>query len=501
VFYCVRCGLASDLPGIHYDEEGVCSQCRSYERIKERAQQYFKPMDELRTVLQEAKNCREGDYDCLALVSGGKDSTYMLGQLAGMGIKVLAFTLDNGYISMQAKENIQKVAAHLGVDHIFQTTPTMNAIFADSLRQYSNVCNGCFKTLYTLAVQIARQKGIPYIITGLSRGQFFETRLTEDVFREGALDNESIDRAILEARKIYHRSNDLISRSLDVDSFRDDSVFEDIQFIDFYRYCDVGLSELYAYLDEHLPWIRPDDTGRSTNCLINDVGIYMHKKQLGFHNYALPYSWDVRMGHKTRAAALEELNDEIDETRVKNILAEIGYREPEADETAGQQLIAYYVSPQPLPADELRSHMLKTLPDYMTPAFFVHLETIPLTPNGKVDRKSLPKPGNDRPLLAMEFIAPRTELEAQVAVVWCEILHLDRVGVNDDFFELGGRSLSALQVISRLVQNFQVKLPIPRFFENPTIANLSQVIEDLLIAEIEELSDSEAGQQLKMDCI
>ena len=85
------------------------------------------------------------------LLSGGKDSTYALCRLVDMGLRVYAFTLDNGYISEQAKDNIRRVVAALGVEHEFATTPAMNAIFRDSLTRFSNVCNGCFKTIYTLA--------------------------------------------------------------------------------------------------------------------------------------------------------------------------------------------------------------------------------------------------------------------------------------------------------------------------------------------------------------
>ena len=101
--------------------------------------------------------------------------------------------------------------------------------------------------------------------------------------------------------------------------FDDDEVFHQIEIIDFYRYHDVPLDELLEFLDTHVPWVRPSDTGRSTNCLINNTGIYVHRKERRFHNYALPYSWDVRLGHKTRQAALAELDDEIDVVQVRNI--------------------------------------------------------------------------------------------------------------------------------------------------------------------------------------
>lgn len=487
---CTRCGLASNYPGVSYDADGVCNYCRSYESYKARAQAYFKPMAELEALVADLRSPRRSTHDCIVLFSGGKDSTYMLGRLAAMGLRILAFTLDNGFLSDQAMANIRRVVATLGVDHIFGRTPAMNEIFADSLRQHANVCNGCFKTIYTLAVQEARARGIGTIFTGLSRGQFFETRLSADVFAGQTFDPAAIDAAIDAARRAYHRRDDAVSRSLDVDLFRDDAVFQDVRFVDFYRYCDVDLDEIYGFLSERVPWIRPSDTGRSTNCRINDVGIYIHKKQRGFHNYALPYSWDVRLGHKTRDAALDELNDAIDEDEVKRMLREIGYEEPAASQAL---LVAYYTGD--LGAEALREHLAARLPEYMLPAHLMRLDAMPLTPNGKIDRQALPDPRGER-RAAAPFVAPHTPTEVRVAAIWSDVLHLDRIGAHDDFFSLGGTSLPALQVISRINRTFQLDLPMSTFFEHPTVAALSAAIEATLIAELEGLSDEEVERLL-----
>jgi len=495
--YCTRCGLASNYPGITYDQAGICHLCRGFDGYKDRAQTYFKTMADLQALFDRIKSENRGEYDCLALFSGGKDSTYMLAQLAAAGLKVLAFTLDNGYISEEAKKNIRRVAATLKVDHHFGRTPAMNAIFVDSLKQFSNVCNGCFKTIYTLAVNLAREKGIRFIVTGLSRGQFFETRLTPEVFQNPDFEVEQLDDAILEARKAYHRREDVISRELDVDAFRNDALFEDIQFIDFYRYCDVSLGELYAFLDEHVPWVRPSDTGRSTNCLINDLGIYLHKKQRGYHNYALPYSWDVRMGHKQRDEALDELNDGIDETAVRRMMKEIGYTEPDlTDDPSTKRLAAYYVADAPLTASDLRAYLSQHLPDFMLPAYFIRMEAMPLTRNGKVDRTALPAPQSERPELTSTYQDPESPLEIRLAAIWSKALHVGKIGVHDNFFELGGRSLPALQVIFQINQQFGIELSVPRFFENPTIVQLSREIEELLVSKIAGMSDEDAARLL-----
>lgn len=281
VLHCARCGLPSNQPRAVFDRQGVCNVCRSYDSIQEHAGGYFKTMDDLRAPFAESARERESSYDCLMLFSGGKDSTYALCRLVEMGLSVYAFTLDNGFISEGAKENIRRVARQLGVPVEFATTPAMNAIFRDSLTRFANVFQGCFKTIYTLSTQRARELGIPIIVTGLSRGQMFETRLTEEMFRDGRCSPEEVDAAVLAARKAYHRAEDEVSRSLDVSIFRDDRLFEEIRFVDFYRYCDVGLGEVLSYLRWKVPWVRPEDTGRSTKCLINDVGIYVHKKQRG----------------------------------------------------------------------------------------------------------------------------------------------------------------------------------------------------------------------------
>ncbi|MCG8460140.1 MAG: amino acid adenylation domain-containing protein, partial [Holophagales bacterium] len=225
VRHCVRCGLPSSYPRASLDAEGVCSLCLSYEAIREHARAYFRTLDDLRALFEASRREHDPPYDALVLVSGGKDSTYALCRLVEMGLRLYAFTLDNGYISDGAKANIRRVAARLGVETEFATTPAMAAIFRDSLARFSNVCNGCFKTIYTLALKRAHEMGIPIIVTGLSRGQMFETRLTPEMFRDGRVDPEEVDAAVLAARKAYHRTADEVSRSLDVSLFREDEIF------------------------------------------------------------------------------------------------------------------------------------------------------------------------------------------------------------------------------------------------------------------------------------
>ena len=149
-----------------------------------------------------------------------------------------------------------------------------------------------------------------------------------------------------------------------------------------------------------------------------------------------------------------------------------------ADRMGNSQLVAYVtVASQPAPAiSELRRALSQKLEYYMIPSSFVILDQLPLLPNGKVNRRALPVPTKDRPNLESPFIAPRTPVEKELANIWEDVLDLNDIGINDDFLDLGGDSLRAGQVISRVIKNFRVELPLRSLFEAPTVAEMSLVI-------------------------
>jgi amino acid adenylation domain-containing protein len=126
----------------------------------------------------------------------------------------------------------------------------------------------------------------------------------------------------------------------------------------------------------------------------------------------------------------------------------------------------------------LRDHLRQSLPDYMLPAAFVVLEQMPLSPSGKVERRALPAPELSD-LARVAYVAPRTETERLLAALCAELLGAERVGVDDNFFELGGHSLLATQLISRVRAAFQVELPLRTLFEQPTVAGLAEVLDQL----------------------
>ncbi|MET0398153.1 MAG: condensation domain-containing protein, partial [Longimicrobiaceae bacterium] len=145
------------------------------------------------------------------------------------------------------------------------------------------------------------------------------------------------------------------------------------------------------------------------------------------------------------------------------------------DAPGDRRLVAYVVGE--VEAAELRARLHERLPEYMVPSAFVALESVPLTANGKVDRRALPAPerGEDE----SRYVAPRTAAEEVLAGIWSEMLGMERVGAEDGFFELGGHSLLATQVVSRARQAFGVEVPLRALFEARTVAGLAGRIEAL----------------------
>jgi acyl carrier protein len=150
----------------------------------------------------------------------------------------------------------------------------------------------------------------------------------------------------------------------------------------------------------------------------------------------------------------------------------------------GQQLAAYFVPASELvpSSEKLRSFLQARLPDYMLPAAFISLEALPVTPNGKVDRRSLPRPDEVGEDEEDTFVAPHTDTEAAIAQIWQELLGVERVGRYEDFFSSGGHSLLVMQLVARLRNIFEVELPVNSVFERPTPAGIAEQIETLLWA-------------------
>ncbi|MFJ3928429.1 amino acid adenylation domain-containing protein, partial [Streptomyces sp. NPDC090022] len=252
-------------------------------------------------------------------------------------------------------------------------------------------------------------------------------------------------------------------------------------------------------LDEHR---RPVPVGVAGEIYVAGGGLargYLHRPDLTeerfpLNPYGAPGERMYRSGDVARWLAdgtLEHLGRADDQVKIRGFRIELGeietalVRHDLVRETVviahqgadgHKRLVAYVVADEAIPTADLRAHLARTLPDYMVPALFVPLERLPLTPSGKVDRRALPAPELRTEQLGTPYTAPRDATEEALAEVWSEVLGVEKVGVHDNFFDLGGDSILSIQVISRARQA-GLKLSSKLLFVHQTVAELAAVVE------------------------
>jgi acyl carrier protein len=229
-----------------------------------------------------------------------------------------------------------------------------------------------------------------------------------------------------------------------------------------------------------------------------------------------------RIDHQVKIRGFRIELGEVETTLLQHPKLEAAIVIAREDRPSEKRLVAYVVARRgaAIASGELRDFLHERLPDYMIPAAFVELSTLPLTRNGKVDRRALPAPDYALAADHADFVPPRTPLEESLAEMWGLLLGLERVGVNQNFFESGGHSLLATQLVSHVREAFEVELPLRDFFESPTVAGLAAAVErarltqsdwqparievlprseqslDDLLAELDQLSDEDAQAML-----
>lgn len=213
---------------------------------------------------------------------------------------------------------------------------------------------------------------------------------------------------------------------------------------------DPGGGEERIYLTGDLGVMRPD------GCLI-----HMGRKD---------FQLKIR-GHRIEASEIEMALSRFD-----SIKAAVVHAQPDGD--GEQRLVAYIVpaSGKLVTANELRQGLSQTLPHFMIPSNFVFLEDFPLLPNGKVNRRALPVPNPERPVLPVPYVSPRNPTESTLERIWIDVLNLEKVGVHDRFLDLGGDSLRASRILTRTNESLKLQLSISDLFETETIAQLAALI-------------------------
>ncbi|NEQ74591.1 MAG: amino acid adenylation domain-containing protein [Okeania sp. SIO2C9] len=194
-----------------------------------------------------------------------------------------------------------------------------------------------------------------------------------------------------------------------------------------------------------------------------------------------------RIDHQVKIRGFRVELGEIEAVLSKHPLVSQAIAIVQGEKADEKRLIAYVVpyQEQTVTDSSLRHFIYKHLPDYMIPAAFVLLDALPLNPNGKVDRKALPIPEFTRSELSNAFVAPRSPAEEVVAQMWSEVLGVEKIGINDNFFTLGGNSLNATGIFSQLRQVFDFEFPLMKLFQNPTVCGL-----------VEAMAESGGGQEV-----
>ena len=239
-----------------------------------------------------------------------------------------------------------------------------------------------------------------------------------------------------------------------------------------------GTGEI-VYKSEYLAqgyWNQPEKTGEVfVTDPVTGEGLVYHSGDLGrfLPDGSLEYLGRMDSQVKIRGYRIEP--GEIEAHLLKHEAIKETAVITKEDKMGNKHLCAYFSGDRELNVQDLRIYLAKTLPEYMIPSYFVQLDRLPLTPNGKIDRKALPEPEGPIPT-GVDYVAPETDLEIMISDIWKEILNLDKIGVNDQFFNIGGNSISLLKLNTLLNQKLNKQIATVTLFQYPTIRSFAQYL-------------------------
>lgn len=477
---CKNCGITSLYPGVNINEDGICDICSDMEVYKSYADKYFGDLNELSRIIKSANVQKESKYDCVLAYSGGRGAAYALYKLVAMGFKVLAMTYDNGYFTKSDIENIKEITCRLNVDHIVLKHQNSDLILRESLRKAHTVCKGCFQTSSALAMEYAYKNKIKVTVGAtLSRGQIIENKLFP-FYKQGISNTDEITHGLL---NIQINSPDIdknVYDLIDIDVVKDGTVYDKVIALDFFRYCNVTNPEMISFLNNADPYWkgRKSYAIYSTNCPIKQIGDYCYLANKEYHYYGSATSWEKRLGHITLDNVKEDLHCKVTERGYDNFIKRINLEKKIKSQLEDIYLCAYVVLKQDLLPAEFREGLAGRVPDYMIPSYFIKVDKIPLTSNGKVDFKALQVPqkmSNSEKV----YEAPSSTMECTLIELWKDVLEIDCIDVNDNFFDLGGHSLKATILNSRIQKELNIKIPLSEIFKRPTVKELATYIESM----------------------
>ncbi len=320
---CNKCVLQEPFPGLSFSEDGRCCYCASdvdhtqSQQMRQRLKTKF---------LRLIETCRsESGYDAIMAYSGGKDSTYTLLLLtARFKLRILAITLDHGFIATQSLENIHRVTNALGIDHVmvrpaqqplydaFRKSLSIGSYPLKTLMRASSICNTCMHIVKSCLLRTAIEMRIPFIIYGWSPGQ---APLLSSVFKTNAamlghmlkppfkiveeMERTQLASLLIKAHHLHSDLYPVIMHPLAFMGYDENQILSEIQ---------------------KIGWRRPEDTdANSSNCLLNAYANQMHIQQYGFHPYSHEISTLVRQGYMNREEGLKKLAEPFNEAVIRQV--------------------------------------------------------------------------------------------------------------------------------------------------------------------------------------
>ncbi|MGQ9638323.1 MAG: hypothetical protein ACUVT6_11100 [Thermodesulfobacteriota bacterium] len=345
---CINCVLPETFPGIRFNERDVCNYCLNYEAQKERiASQKEKYLQKFLNLLNQLGKPNKPEkpeklnrpdhrerpfsYDVLIAYSGGKDSSYTLKILKeNYGLRILALTFDNGFLSSFTQRNIENVCSSLGIDrlmvspnlkmlyHAFRESISEEIYPLKALERASSICNTCMNLVKSYMLKTAIEMGIPFMAYGWSPGQ---APINSSIMKWNTSMIKQIQASLLNVfRKVIPEDQLsiflLMDRHYQMHEAQNNSFLYNIHPLAFLDYDE---KEVLGSVRE-LGWREPLDTDtNSTNCLLNSLGIELHQKSFGFHPYAFEIAGLVRAGHMSREEGLKKLHEKPNREIIEDI--------------------------------------------------------------------------------------------------------------------------------------------------------------------------------------
>lgn len=321
---CSVCVLPATFPNIKFNENGICNFCQAYQNhpiLEESKEKYLKKFEKLIKT-----NAAKSDYDGIMAYSGGKDSTYTLALLKEKyHLKILALTLDNGFLSPVAIKNIKNVVEKLDIDHIlfkprfdllkkiFKTATEQDIFSRKTLERASTICTACIGLVKFTCLKSAIRNNIPFVFYGWSPGQ---APISASIFKNNISMIKSMQQALLKPlQKTVGKQID--SYFLNENDFKDPEKFPyNLSPLAFIEYDE---ENIYKSIQK-LGWIFPSDTDtNSTNCLLNALANKVHKSRFKFHPYVFEIANMVRQGQLSREEGLEKIEAEEKSDIIKKV--------------------------------------------------------------------------------------------------------------------------------------------------------------------------------------